>query len=496
MTDTDISDAVVFPEDDGTGVPDGAEDYDSAGHFGLLSQHQGGTYVGNGLGFTNVDTTNETVDITTGHAFVEFSSVTVQSGSGTTYDTTLPDAIVMTIVLPSNVTLSLDTDATNDVYLATDPTTNDGAYLRHGSAVTEPTDPSVLLGTVNTADGSTTRASDNASPTFDTVTSKSVNTDHTNSTVMDEPLYREEKSQRWRQLPTARDWTMNPNNPVVTPSNTGSWCDLFTADPWIISDGEKVYLFFEGREQSTYARTGVAESTDGENWTIRSDINPVVDIGHHHAWPMVFFTEDSPKMVVQDNVPGGEPNQATLLETTYDDFPAGPGGGQWNEVGALISADEFDAPVDQLTDYGLVQHNGLWFLLAGCINNARGNEPRFTTVVWNDELSTSGWTETPYSPIEWHPHSKAALMLHKLHGDLFAWDRAFHMHIISELSPMNIEMQDLGTWFDPSESWNTGNGHHFSCTRHKDKWVGTFDATDSSTGELRVGVATQGVNVR
>jgi hypothetical protein len=177
MTDTSISDAVVFPEDDGTGVPDGSEDYNSAGHFGLLSQHQGGTYVGNGLDFTNVDTTNDTVDITTGHAFVEFSSVTVQSGSGTTYDTTLPDAIVMTIVLPSNITLSLDTDATNDVYLATDPTTQDGAYLRHGSAVSEPTDPSVLLGTVNTADGSTTRASDNASPTFDTVTSNSVNTD-------------------------------------------------------------------------------------------------------------------------------------------------------------------------------------------------------------------------------------------------------------------------------------------------------------------------------
>jgi hypothetical protein len=86
----------------------------------------------------------------------------------------------MTIVLPSNITLSLDTDAVNDVYLATDPTTQDGAYLRHGSAVTEPTDPSVKLGTVNTSDGSTTRASDNASSTFDTVTSNSVNTEDLN----------------------------------------------------------------------------------------------------------------------------------------------------------------------------------------------------------------------------------------------------------------------------------------------------------------------------
>lgn len=174
MTDTNVSDAVVFPEDDGTGVSDGSEDYDSAGHFGLLSQHQGGSYVGNGLGFSNVDTNKNTVDVGSGHAFVEFDSVTVQSGSGSTYDTTLPDPIVMTIVLPTSVTITLDDGAENDVYLATDPTTNDGAYLRHGSTVTAPSDPSVLIGTVDTTDGGTTRANDNASPTYDDVTANSV----------------------------------------------------------------------------------------------------------------------------------------------------------------------------------------------------------------------------------------------------------------------------------------------------------------------------------
>lgn len=169
MVDTNITDAVVFPEDDGTGVSDGSEDYDSAGHFGLLSQHQGGTYVGNGLTFDNIDTTNDTADIGAGHAFVEFDTVTVQSGSQTTYDTTLPDPIVMTIVLPTSVTLQLDTDSVNDIYLATDPTTNDAAYLRHGSAVSQPTNPFIDLGTVDTTDGSTTRENDNASPTFNSV---------------------------------------------------------------------------------------------------------------------------------------------------------------------------------------------------------------------------------------------------------------------------------------------------------------------------------------
>jgi hypothetical protein len=294
MTDTSVSDAVVFPEDDGTGVPDGSEDYDSAGHFGLLSQHQGGAYVGAGLTFNNVDTVNEQVDIGTGHAFVELDSVTVQSGSGETYDTTLPDPIAMTIVLPTSVTLSLDTDATNDVYLATDPTTQDGAYLRHGSAVTEPTDPSVLLGTVNTSDGSTTRASDNASPTFDAVTSNSVNTgeqlteDYPVADVKAHGAIGDGSTDDSNAIQAAVD-SIGDNGVVYFGPGRYYLGSTVTVDPASVRKivGEGAYLVIDSNipalKMSGSATSGTASPSDSNNQNIKDEemITPVEGLQIH-----------------------------------------------------------------------------------------------------------------------------------------------------------------------------------------------------------------------
>lgn len=178
MTDTTISDAICAPQDDGTGVSDGSEDFTSAGYFMLLAKYKGdGSYVGEDntgsatLQFNDVDTTNEEVDVGTGYAYIHESSHTVQSGAQTTYDTTLPVSTPYVVILPTEVTnLGLGTDTSNDLWLAVDPTTNDDVYIRHGSGLSAPTDPSVKLGTVDTSSGDTTRANDLSDDTHDTVT--------------------------------------------------------------------------------------------------------------------------------------------------------------------------------------------------------------------------------------------------------------------------------------------------------------------------------------
>lgn len=172
MTDTTISDAVVWPQDEGTGLPSPNRDYadiDSAGYLSRISEYAGGTYVGEGLGFT-VDTTNEAVTVGSGFAFLTNSGTDVQSGSQNTYDTTLPYATPFVVILPtSTASLGLGTDTDNDVYLAFDPTANDSVYIRHGSAVSAPSDPYIKLGTANTSDGSTTRPNENANPVYDSL---------------------------------------------------------------------------------------------------------------------------------------------------------------------------------------------------------------------------------------------------------------------------------------------------------------------------------------
>ena len=161
MAETTVSDAVVFPQDQGTGVPPGNEDFNSAGHFGSLTRNIDGEHVGNGLTFTNIDTANDTFDLTSGYVFVTQSSVDVQSGANATHDTTLPNDIITVVTLPSDVTgLSLDSDSVNDVYLFFASSAQDDVKIRHGSSVSVPSGPSVHLGTIDTSDGSTTRAND------------------------------------------------------------------------------------------------------------------------------------------------------------------------------------------------------------------------------------------------------------------------------------------------------------------------------------------------
>lgn len=183
MTDTNLIDAVVFPQDDGTGVPDGQESFDSAGSFSLLSRYKGeGTYVGEDkagnatLQFNDVDTSNNEFDISAGHAYI-LDGVTIQSGAQTTYDTNLPEDTPYVVVVPNEVTnLSLDS-GTNDVWLSVDPTANDSVTVRHGSGLSAPSDPSIKLGTVDASLGDTTRANDLANITASSVTTTSANID-------------------------------------------------------------------------------------------------------------------------------------------------------------------------------------------------------------------------------------------------------------------------------------------------------------------------------
>jgi hypothetical protein len=175
MTDTTIADAVAYALDDGiASISDGAELMNSAGYTNALATHIHGAYVRDGsLPFTTVDTSNNLLDVGPGRAFVTVSGVEVQSDRSNaiepSYDTTLPANVIIGVTLPSEVTdLGLDAGE-NDVWVAVDSDGSSGAagdvYLRHGSGLSQPADPSVQLGTVDAGDGSTTRANDRATPT-------------------------------------------------------------------------------------------------------------------------------------------------------------------------------------------------------------------------------------------------------------------------------------------------------------------------------------------
>lgn len=167
MADSVISGAIPGIQDEGIGgITDGNEDWGSAGLRMVLSQVvDSGSYVRSDseLTFTNHDGTNDTVDVTSGVAYLDLSGVTVdvQSSFGGSsppnYDTTLPTLPAIPVIVPNNITgVSLQDSTLSSVWLAYDtdgtgPGSAGSVYIRSDDtgSVTAPSHPSVKLGEAN-----------------------------------------------------------------------------------------------------------------------------------------------------------------------------------------------------------------------------------------------------------------------------------------------------------------------------------------------------------
>lgn len=165
MTDTEVTDALVFPHDEGLpGISDGDETWDSAGFLMMLAMAaDGASFIRSKseMAFTGHDGGNDQVDVTAGVAFLDLSgeTVNVQSTRGGSsppaYDTALPTLPSIAVILPTNETnLSATASSLNDFWLAYDtdgtgPGSAGSVYIRHGTGLSSPGHPSVKIGQAN-----------------------------------------------------------------------------------------------------------------------------------------------------------------------------------------------------------------------------------------------------------------------------------------------------------------------------------------------------------
>lgn len=76
----------------------------------------------------------------------------------------------------------------------------------------------------------------------------------------------------------AHNWRKEPA-PVLGPGPWGSWDECGVADPYVIREGSRFYLYYLGQDRArpTRQRIGVARSADGVHWEkLRS--NPVLEL--------------------------------------------------------------------------------------------------------------------------------------------------------------------------------------------------------------------------
>ena len=66
--------------------------------------------------------------------------------------------------------------------------------------------------------------------------------------------------------------------PVLPAGPRGSWDELGAADPYVVSGGDFLYMFYLGQDRAHRQRLGVARSRDGFEWT-KLRANPVLELG-------------------------------------------------------------------------------------------------------------------------------------------------------------------------------------------------------------------------
>ena len=173
MPDTNLT-ARVWPEDTGTGAADGNEDWDSAGYMGgMAAKDNASDYVEAGFGITP-DYTTPAFDLAPGLAYIKYTgSVSIQlpTDDATTYSGTWDQGVTFAVDVDQQTGIALTDSAVNRIYLATDLTTNDGAYVRVDTEASPnaPTDPYIKIAEIDTTNDTTTELNREPSATFSDV---------------------------------------------------------------------------------------------------------------------------------------------------------------------------------------------------------------------------------------------------------------------------------------------------------------------------------------
>ena len=152
-----MPDGIVFPQDEGTGLADGDEaDFTSGGHFaGLAGQSNNSDYVEAGLVFT-VNFTDDLLDIGSGLAFIiDEDGATVQDQNGD-YTQNWDGPVNYAVQVNEETGIALTADDVNHVFLAFDPSESNSPYYEVNTSGDAPTDPSLKIGEVDTAEESST----------------------------------------------------------------------------------------------------------------------------------------------------------------------------------------------------------------------------------------------------------------------------------------------------------------------------------------------------
>jgi hypothetical protein len=250
-------------------------------------------------------------------------------------------------------------------------------------------------------------------------------------------------------------------NPVISASDVSDVDAAFVADPFIIENGGKYFMFFEVLNMDSYTGDiGYAVSDDGKSWDYRKI---VLDEAFHMSYPCVYFWQGNYYMIPESS----EDLSVRLYKATS--FPE-----EWTYVGNLLSGSQYFDPTAFF-------HDNKWWMFAS------GKGDNVLNLFSSDSL-ISGWLPHPMNPvIDNNKH------LARSAGRVFEYDNRLYRLAQDDypsygIQVFAIEIRELSalTYKENADSaiqvvtmsnkgWNAAGMHQVDFFKMDNKWYAVVD---------------------
>lgn len=240
----------------------------------------------------------------------------------------------------------------------------------------------------------------------------------------------------------------------------------FIADPFIIKDDNKFYMFFEVLEKyKDKASIGLATSISGENWNYEKII---LNEPFHLSYPYVFKDKEKYYMIPEC----GQSGYVKLYVS--EAFPY-----KWKLVANLLAGTYGDSSI--------IYEDDMYWLFAEKKNE---DEKRNCNLhLFYSKKLTSDWKEHPKSPLIINNTNLArpAGRIIKLNKDIFRFSqndspyygKSLNMFKIIKLNEIEFEESQIEIALEGSNidnSWNKDGMHHIDCCHiNNNEWIIAVD---------------------
>ena len=253
----------------------------------------------------------------------------------------------------------------------------------------------------------------------------------------------------------------NISNPVLTWMNITDRDAKFVADPFMVFEDEKYFMFFEMLNLNTkQGDIAYAESADGKNWNYRK---VVIDEKFHLSYPYVFKWENNYYMIPESH------RDFSVRLYKAKKFPE-----EWEYVGNLLSG-------YRNVDPSIFRYKDKWWMFVSTGDN------EILNLFFSDNLF-KGWQPHPKNPIvklDKHFSRSGGRVIH-YNGNLFRLAQdddpsygiqvfAFEITELSETSYAEKLASKKPIVTKTNIGWNAAGMHNVDPQKIGNKWIAVVD---------------------